>query len=142
MIDKIVLDTNIWIDKLIFNEPKVYNIFSDIAANKIHLCACKHMYNELERVLDYPIFNKYNINKEAALQTFSDMVLYLDLIAPKQLLNCQYKCNDRDDQIFFDFCITYNIKYLISKDKQVLKLKSRLHKIGVCILLPEQYQLL
>ena len=50
---KLVIDTNIALDILVFNEPKVAQLKADLAAGRVQWLATPVMRDELERVLAY-----------------------------------------------------------------------------------------
>ena len=50
---KLVIDTNIALDILVFQEPKVAQLKADLAAGRVQWLATAVMRDELERVLAY-----------------------------------------------------------------------------------------
>ena len=136
---KAVLDTNVWLDIFLFQDEKIQSIIDASAQKRIQIYACKHMYNELERVLTYRQFDKYHHNIKEILLQFNNLVIYLD--NPSNYF-FPLKCKDKDDQIFLDFCAIYNIDFLISKDKQVLKLAKGMLKFAVNVIPPNLFCLI
>ena len=49
------------------------------------------------------------------------------------------RCADRDDQVFIDVALAYRVDWLISKDRHLLKLRSRALKQGVRVATPETW---
>jgi len=135
MPSSIVLDTNIWIDKLIFDDKHIQHIFTAIENNTLQVYVCEKMFEELKRVLHYPQFDKFNINIEKSLEYFNQYSHY----KPHPKINFPHKCKDKDDQLFIDFCYSYNINTLISKDMHILKMKKTLNKLGIITNLPQNY---
>ena len=71
---KLVIDTNIALDILVFNEPKVAQLKTDLAAGLVQWLATAVMRDELERVLAYaqiaPRVAFYGLNTAAVLAAF------------------------------------------------------------------------
>ena len=133
---KVVLDTNIWLDLLLFKDINLNYIINAIHQKHLQVYACQKMYDELARVLHYPQFSKYNHDINQCLEQFNNYVIYL---ATPPNLAIPVKCKDIDDQVFLDFCGLYNINFLISKDKQVLKLAKNMRKLGVKVIPPNLF---
>lgn len=125
---KLVIDTNIALDILVFNEPKVAQLKADLAAGRVQWLATPVMRDELERVLAYaqiaPRVAFYGLDAAAVLAAF-DAQVQLCAIAPKVAVDCK----DADDQKFLDLA-AHEKAWLLSKDRQVLKCRKRLQKWG------------
>ena len=121
---KLVIDTNIALDILVFNEPKVAQLKADLAAGRVQWLATPVMRDELERVLAYaqiaPRVAFYGLDAAAVLAAF-DAQVQLCAIAPKVAVDCK----DADDQKFLDLA-AHEKAWLLSKDRQVLKCRKRL----------------
>ena len=82
---KLVIDTNIALDILVFNEPKVAQLKADLAAGCVQWLATVVMRDELERVLAYaqiaPRVAFYGLDAAAVLAAF-DARVQLCPIAP------------------------------------------------------------
>ena len=125
---KLVIDTNIALDILVFNEPKVAQLKADLAAGRVQWLATPVMRDELERVLAYaqiaPRVAFYGLDAAAVLAAF-DAQVQLCAIAPKVAVDCK----DADDQKFLDLA-AHEKAWLLSKDRQVLKCRKSLQKWG------------
>jgi putative PIN family toxin of toxin-antitoxin system len=125
---KLVIDTNIALDVLVFNEPKVEQLKADLAAGRVQWLATSVMRDELERVLAYaqiaPRVAFYGLDTAAVLAAF-DAQVQCCTVAPKVAVDCK----DADDQKFLDLAAQHQA-LLLSKDRQVLKCRKRLQKWG------------
>ena len=125
---KLVIDTNIALDILVFQEPKVAQLKADLAAGRVQWLATAVMRDELERVLAYaqiaPRVAFYGLDAAAVLAAFDAQVQLCDT-APKVAVDCK----DGDDQKFLDLA-AHEKALLLSKDRQVLKCRKRLEKWG------------
>jgi putative PIN family toxin of toxin-antitoxin system len=119
----VVLDTNVVLDLLIFDDPHVPPIRELVARGELRWIADRAQRIELERVLHYsqiaPRVSFYGKTAEGVLAAFDAAVEYVDE-APK----IRFTCTDPDDQHFLDLASQHRA-LLVSKDKAVLKQRKR-----------------
>ncbi|GAB2460764.1 MAG: putative toxin-antitoxin system toxin component, PIN family [Comamonas sp.] len=118
-----VLDTNVVLDMLIFDDPHVPPIRELVARGELRWIANRTQRIELERVLHYsqiaPRVAFYGKTAEGVLAAFDAAVEYV-AEAPK----IRFTCTDPDDQHFLDLASAHGA-LLVSKDKAVLKQRKR-----------------
>ncbi|KVE42205.1 PIN domain-containing protein [Burkholderia sp. BDU5] len=66
---RVVLDSNVWIDILVFDDPAARPIRDALETGAITALIDARCLVELERVLDYPQFKARSVDKAAALAT-------------------------------------------------------------------------
>ena len=64
----IVLDTNVVLDWLVFNDPAAAVIDTALVSQTIRVLTCAHAIDELERVLSYPSALNSGMRAAAELQ--------------------------------------------------------------------------
>ena len=125
----ILLDTNIVLDLLVFNDPATPALLAALQGGGLYWIASQPMRDELERVLAYthivPRLAYYQLSAAHVLTRFDAMVQIVD-VAPKVPLTCK----DADDQKFIDLAAAHQA-ILLSKDHAVLALAKRLRAFGV-----------
>lgn len=125
----IVLDTNIVLDALVFNDPAAQPLKAALAAQSVEWLATPAMRDELARVLGYPKIVArmayYQVSADAVLARF-DAQVRLVAVAPKTMLTCR----DPDDQKFIDLAVAHKA-VLLSKDRAVLCMAKRLLALDV-----------
>lgn len=118
-----VLDTNVVLDMLIFDDPHIPPIRELIAQGQVRWIADQTQRVELERVLHYsqiaPRVSFYGKTPEGVMAAFDAAVEYV-AEAPK----IRFTCTDPDDQHFLDLASQHQA-LLVSKDKAVLKQRKR-----------------
>lgn len=118
-----VLDTNVVLDMLIFDDPHIPPIRELVARGKVRWIADQAQRIELERVLHYsqiaPRVSFYGKTPEGVMAAFDAAVEYV-AEAPK----IRFTCTDPDDQHFLDLASQHQA-LLVSKDKAVLKQRKR-----------------
>ncbi|MDR5804651.1 MULTISPECIES: putative toxin-antitoxin system toxin component, PIN family [unclassified Caballeronia] len=122
---RVVLDSNVWIDILVFDDPATRPIRAALEAGTLEALIDPRCLTELTRVLDYPQFVRLNVDKEAALAIVARLST---LIAPRTQEGERPlpKCRDRDDQKFLELAQASRADWLVSKDRAVLKLAKRI----------------
>lgn len=123
-VHSIVLDTNIVLDLLIFNDARCNALRTALDDKTVHWIAQPQMRDELERVLTYthlqPRMAFYKTTPALVLQQFDAGVTMVEP-APRAV----YICKDADDQKFIDLAAQHRAT-LVSKDKAVLCMRKRL----------------
>ena len=66
---RVVLDSNVWIDILVFDDPATRPIHAALEARTLEALIDERCLRELTRVLDYPQFVRMEVDKTAALAT-------------------------------------------------------------------------
>lgn len=121
---RVVLDTNVWIDLLVFDDPVVRPLRDALVERRLIALMATRCRDELAVVLTYPQFLSRAIDNDAALawvDAHTHRIVVPEDAAPAPLPLCR----DRDDQKFLEAARDGHAHWLVSKDKAVLKLRSR-----------------
>lgn len=117
-----VIDTNTWLDLLLFRNPGSNALAYALKYGWIHAIATEEMQGELAEVLQRPLFAGRHPNPPSLLNIMKKWVQTVPaadfLIGPA--------CKDKADQKFIDLAVTYPAHFLISKDQAILRLAHRL----------------
>ncbi len=128
----IVIDTNIVLDLLVFDDPSWAALQSALDAGSLRWIATPSMRIELERVLGYPLIARRLVrdarSADAVLARFDALSQIVEEAPPR----APFVCKDPDDQVFIDLAVAHRAR-LLSKDKLVLALRKRLGTLGVDI---------
>jgi putative PIN family toxin of toxin-antitoxin system len=127
----IILDTNIILDLFVYSDPRYANIHAGLQDGSLAWHATRPMRDELAHVLAYSqIVRRLVANQQSAAQVLAKMDAWVTwvAIAPKS----PFTCKDKDDQMFIDLASQLQC-LLISKDKAVLALRSRLARLGATV---------
>jgi putative PIN family toxin of toxin-antitoxin system len=122
----IVLDSNVWIDILVFDDPHTRPILAALERGALRALIDARCLAELTHVLDYPQFEKRAVDKAAALSRLARLSVLVEPRAPLEDTRPLPKCKDRDDQKFLELAHAVRADWLISKDRAVLKLAKRI----------------
>lgn len=125
---RVVFDTNVWIDLLVFDDPFARPVRAALTERRLDALMAQRCRDELAIVLTYPQFASRNVDIDAALAWVDahtqPIVVPDDRPAPAVLPLCR----DRDDQKFLEAARDGQAHWLVSKDKAVLKLRSKVAK--------------
>jgi putative PIN family toxin of toxin-antitoxin system len=128
----IVIDTNIVLDLLVFDDPQWARLRAALAAGELRWLATAAMRDELMRVLGYPLIARRLLRdaREAAhVAAAFDAQVHAVEGTP---LRARFVCKDPDDQIFIDLAVAHRAR-LLSKDRAVLSMRKRLAALGVAV---------
>jgi putative PIN family toxin of toxin-antitoxin system len=133
-----VLDTNVVIDWLMFNDPYMNPLRDGVASKSMIVLTHQPAILELKRVLAYKqlkltparqdeIFSRYlALTQEVSLPLGASLK---NLMMPGQFP----RCRDRDDEHFIALAFHQQADALVSRDNAVFGLKSRVAKFGLTI---------
>ena len=125
----LVLDTNIVLDLLVFADPRVRRLHEGLAAGTLHWLATAAMREELARVLDYPkLAPRVHFHRGGAARVLDDFDRHVRLTEPAA--KAPVTCGDPDDQKFIDLAVAHRCT-LLSKDREVLRMRKRLARLDV-----------
>ncbi|NML33144.1 putative toxin-antitoxin system toxin component, PIN family [Paraburkholderia antibiotica] len=125
---RVVLDSNVWIDILVFDDPHTRPIAAALESGALAALINARCLGELAYVLDYPQFAHRNVDKAAALAVVARLAQRVETPEPPEPADSPRplpKCKDRDDQKFLELAHTAQADWLVSKDRAVLKLAKR-----------------
>jgi putative PIN family toxin of toxin-antitoxin system len=123
---RVVLDSNVWIDILVFDDPHTRPIASALESGALAALIDARCLAELAYVLDYPQFAHRNVDKAAALAVVARLAQMVEPPAPAEDARPLPQCKDRDDQKFLELARAAQADWLVSKDRAVLKLAKRI----------------
>lgn len=140
---KLVLDTNIVLDWLVFRDASLAGLQSPLDAGRVELITHAPAIDELRRVLTYAHLKLAPDRQQQILEQYLSQTRPGALPEGFDLDNLKLPatfphCSDRDDQHFLALAYHERADALVSKDRAVLKLRKRARKFGVTILDPRQ----
>ena len=139
---RIVLDTNVVLDWLVFDDASIAPLRAAHAAGRVCLLARADTLTELARVLAYPLFALSADAQTTALAQYAALRLPEEPI-PEPVSTVLLKklpiCRDPDDQKFLELARDQAATYLLSKDKRLLELNRRKFGLPFTILTPRAF---
>lgn len=133
---KVVLDTNVWLDWLVFDDPAIAGLRAAQAAGRIDIVIDDACEAELVQVLAYDL-GAHSL--DAAAQ--SACVARCRALATRVSAGAGGAlpaCRDPDDQKFLELAAAAGAAMLVSRDQALLELARRVE--GVRIVPPERFE--
>lgn len=136
---RVVLDTNVWLDWLVFDGNEVTALRAACADKSVQLVIDVPCLEELARVLAYPEFklDAGGIDRRLA------EVRALSVAHPgsgAKVHGALPRCADPDDQKFLELAQASGARALLSRDKALLRLRRRTRRrCGFDILAPRDW---
>jgi len=124
-VPRAVLDSNVWIDILVFDDAATRPILAALERGALHVVIDSRCLAELEHVLDYPQFVARAIDKAATLASVARLSSLAQPQSPPASGKPLPQCKDRDDQKFLELAHAVKADWLVSKDRALLKLNKR-----------------
>ena len=124
---RLVLDTNAWLDLLVFEDPACARLRAALAAGDAVAVGNACCRDEWQRVLTYP---ELALDQDAAarLHAAYDALAVDDASLPRRPLP---RCADPDDQKFLELACASGADALLTRDRALLVLDGRLRRAGL-----------
>ena len=132
---RLVLDTNVWLDWLVFDEPGLAPLREAHAAGRIEIVMDEACEGELVRVLAYDL-GKHSIGADAQAECIArcrGVVKRVEATAASNATAISTasaaaglpRCSDPDDQKFLELALAAGADVLVTKDQALLELARR-----------------
>ena len=139
---RLVLDTNVWLDWLVFDDPGVAPIREAAATGRIEVYIDAVCEEELAKVLARG-FAKRTLDAKAQVACIAQcrrIARRIDTCAaPAGALPA---CRDPDDQKFLEAALAAKADYLVTKDRELLALGKKRARVPFLIITPAQFRAL
>jgi predicted nucleic acid-binding protein len=133
----VVLDTNVVLDWLLFADPGVQALVTAIEQGRLRWIATAAMRGEFEHVLGRGLAAAHNAEPARFEATWARHCVERPPAPPA---GAPLRCTDSDDQKFIDLALAADAHWLVSRDRAVLKLRSKAAALGLAILVPSQWR--
>jgi len=117
----VVLDTNIVMDMLHYDDPRTAWLRESIAGKRIQCFSDSSCLAELERVAAYPQFGLSEGEQQALLHGYRGLVRLCEA-DDNSTVPALPRCRDADDQKFLELAARCHARVLITRDKELLRL--------------------
>ena len=124
---RVVLDTNIWLDWLVFGDLSVLHLKKTVTDGEVQIFIDSACEAELERVLAYDLA-KHTLAAAAQADCLAEcrrIAQRIDAAAPEAERKLLPRCVDPDDQKFLELALAAQADVLITKDHKLLELARR-----------------
>ena len=126
----LVLDTNVILDLLVFNDRSAEPIRLLLDANQVDAVRTPASMAELIDVIGRPAFKLSREDQATIVQAWETSSR---LIEDTAIESAPFTCRDLDDQVFINMAYSLRPALLLSKDLRVLELQAIAQRYGVDI---------
>lgn len=126
----IVLDTNVWLDLLLFGDPRAAALAAALHDRRVAAVANAECRSEWLQVLHYPQLQLSDDRRTRLSQAFDSLACLLPEGAVARETSPLPRCADRDDQKFLQLAFDSGARWLLSRDRDVLALGRRTARAG------------
>ena len=125
---RLVLDTNVILDLLVFQDPAAEVVRMALDAKLVDAVRSEASMLELIDVIQRPRFKLSKEQQQAILKSWESSSRLLENTTIKL---APFTCRDQDDQVFLDMAYSIRPALLLSKDLRVLELRAIAKHHGV-----------
>jgi uncharacterized protein len=133
----VVLDTNAVLDWLVFGDPGMARLAEALAAGSVQWIASAAMRDEFDHVLGRGLVAARSANADRIADHWQRLCRRADVPAELSAL----RCTDPDDQKFIDLALAAGARWLVTRDKALLRLRRGALQRGLLVLPPSQWRL-
>ena len=136
----LVLDTNVVLDWLLFDDPSAVPLATAIVERQVRWVATVAMRDEFAEVLRRGLAAQRNADPATLLAAWD---AHVEMLAEPARLpaSVPLDCSDPDDQKFLDLAHAAGAAWLLSRDRAVLRLARRAARFGIGICVSERWVL-
>lgn len=132
---RLVIDTNVLVSALVFRDSRHLPLRDAWQARTLTPLLSTGTYDELRRVLGYPMFKLDPERINAGLAALDPYIEWVTIDEARAAT--LRRCSDRDDQKFLATALCGNADALLTYDRALLKMRRR---VPFPVLPPEQWQ--
>lgn len=138
MTPRIVLDTNVCLDLLLFEDPRVDALATALRAASVVAVIDADCRAEWLRVLGYPALRLDGTRRAALVEAFDALMCPLAADGTRRGGKPPPRCIDPDDQKFLQLAHDTGARWLLSRDRHLLVLAARCRRDGLFEILTPQ----
>jgi uncharacterized protein len=142
---RLVLDTNVWLDLLVFEDPRCAALAAALHSGRALALIDAACRAEWQRVLAYPALRLSAEARQALVRQLDALAVLSEEAHPEDVrpedARPVLRCRDRDDQKFLALALRAHAQTLLSRDQALLELAARSRRLGLFgICQPDQWQ--
>jgi putative PIN family toxin of toxin-antitoxin system len=129
-VPRIVLDTNVCLDLFVFRDPLSSHLLAALHSGAVQAVTREDCRDEWLRVLHYPQLPIDERMRPSLVDAYDNCLTLLPADAAAAGEAQLPRCADPDDQKFLELALGSRARWLLSKDKELLKLDRRTRAAG------------
>lgn len=135
----LVLDTNVVLDWQVFRDPGSQRLWQALADRRVQPLATPALLAELFMVLQRPLDPRWDLQRERTLSNWDHWHQGF-VVVTGAVPSCRdLRCTDPSDQKFLDLAVHAGARFLVTRDKALLRLRRRATTLGLHIIVPSDW---
>jgi uncharacterized protein len=134
----LILDTNVWLDLLWFQDPAARHVLEALRQGHARAVVRADGRDEWLRVLCYPTLALDPATRAHLIDAFDALALMWPATDPTCDASPSIvplpRCADPDDQKFIELARDAAADALLTRDHQLLRLSARMRRAGLCVI--------
>lgn len=140
MIPNLVLDTNAVLDWLVFANPASQAVTEAIIGMRVRWIVNAAVRDELAHVLARGVVDRWQPDLPGLWDSWDRHATPLEQAGPAATHRWP-RCTDADDQKFIELALKHDARWLITRDRALLKLARKTRPLGLAIVTPDRFTL-
>jgi predicted nucleic acid-binding protein len=135
---RLVLDTNVWLDVLVFQDRGVAALTAAIERGRVEVFTDDVCSGELRRVLGYG-FGRFTLDEAAGASCWQRFLAHVRFWSEARRdagARSLPRCADPDDQAFLELADACGAAALVTRDRALLRLGGARYALGFAIVPP------
>lgn len=138
--ERLVLDTNVWLDLLLFGDPRCSQLAEALADGRAVALVDAPCREEWRRVLCYPVLGLDAARRDALEARFDAIAIAVEEPVRPQPWPTLPRCADPDDQKLLELACAGDASVLLTRDQALLSLDRRTRRLSLFrICLPDAW---
>jgi putative PIN family toxin of toxin-antitoxin system len=137
-VPSVVLDTNVLLDWLVFRDASVARLATSIETGAIRWIITTPMAAELRSALTRPELVRWQPDSACVEAALAHWAVWLPAPRLDPGLHCP-RCSDRSDQMFIDLAVSAAARWLVTRDRALLRLARTTRPLAVAIVPPQRW---
>lgn len=139
MTPTLVLDTNAVLDWLVFENPASRPFGNAIHAGRVRWIVNAAVRDELDHVLARGVVDRWQPDLPRLWHTWERYATTVEHPSANDSAQRRPQCTDTDDQKFIDLALSTDARWLITRDRALLKLARQARALDLAIVTPERF---
>lgn len=129
--ERLVLDTNVWLDLLLFEDPRCSQLADALVAGHAVVLVDAPCREEWRRVLCYPALGLDAARRDALEARFDAIAMVVEEPSRPQPWPPLPRCADPDDQKLLELACAADADALLTRDQALLEQARRIRRLGL-----------
>lgn len=134
----VVIDTNVWLDLLVFDDAATRPLGAVIEAGGLDVITSARCRDEWGAIVAQPRWDARGVDRATLNARHAAATRLVEVAAPRAGLR-EPRCRDPHDQKFVELALRAGARWLVTKDRDLLKLRRAMAGYGCGVVQPQAF---